>query len=205
MPNAGQVFAFGIAIAAMNRIVRFYLAVSMLAAVIFGIAGCGKSTTTGDAGAAHQTSGLEKAAQENALAEIKKHWIKQPEGWITARDSGTSFAPIRFLRQCRELSVEGVRSDDLSEADRMNGFEWTGEVKFKETPCREAGEQGVLLDGMAGITIFRQRGRWTQWVDFTPEPLKLQRVKGQWQIPQDTWLLRGKLPGAEDFATAGVK
>ena len=55
------------------------------------------------------------------------------------------------------------------------------------------------------VVLERLRGRWTQWVDFTPEPLKLQRVKGQWQIPQDTWLLRGKLPGAEDFASAGVK
>ena len=189
----------------MSCIVRVYLAAFILAAMTFGLSGCGKSTNTSDAGAARQTSGLEKAAQENALTEIKKHWIKQSEGWITARDSGSSFAPIRFLRQCRELTVEGVRTDDLSEADRMNGFEWTGEVKFKETPCREVGEQGVLLDGMASITTFRQRGRWTQWVDFTPEPLKLQRVKGQWQIPQDTWLLRGKLPGAEDFASAGVK
>jgi hypothetical protein len=192
----------------MKCLVRFYpvvLFVVLLATMAFGLSGCGKSDSGGTSGSAGQASGMEKAAQDAALAEVKKHWIKQSEGWITARYSGSSFAPIRFLRQCRELTVEGVRTNDLSESDRMNGFEWAGEVKFKETPCREAGDQGVLLDGMASISVFRQRGRWTQWVDFQSEPLRLQKVKGQWQIPQDTWLLRGQLPGAEDFANAGVK
>ena len=95
--------------------------------------------------------------------------------------------------------------DDLSESDRMNGLEWAGEVRFKETPCREAGDQGVVLDGMANISVFRQRGRWSQWIDFQPEALRLQKAKGQWQIPPDTWMLRGNIPGAEDFANAGVK
>jgi hypothetical protein len=35
--------------------------------------------------------------------------------------------------------------------------------------------------------------------------LHVQKVKGRWQIPQDTWLLRGSIPGAQDFANAGVK
>jgi len=148
---------------------------------------------------------MEKAAQDAALAEVKKHWTKQSDGWITARNTGSSFAPVRFLRQCRELTVEGVRMDDLTESDRMNGLEWAGEVRFKETPCREAGDQGVVLDGMANISVFRQRGRWSQWIDFQPEALRLQKAKGQWQIPPDTWLLRGNIPGAEDFANAGVK
>ena len=187
----------------MKCFVRFYFAVVIIATMSSGLLGCGKSNSSG--GGSRQASGTEKAAQENALAEIKKRWVKQSEGWITTRDSGSSFAPIRFLRQCRELIVEGVRENDLSEADRMNGFEWAGEIRFKETPCREAGDQGLLLDGLAGTSIFRQRDRWTQWVDFTPEPLKIQKVKGQWQIPQDTWLLRGQLPRAEDFANAGVK
>jgi hypothetical protein len=192
----------------MKCLVRFYPAVFfvvLLATMAFGLSGCSKSDSGGTSGNARQVSGMEKAAQDAALAEVKKHWMKQSEGWITARNSGISFAPIRFLRQCRELTVEGIRADDLSESDRMNGFEWAGEVKFKETPCREVGDQGVLLDGMASISVFRQRGRWTQWVDFQPEPLRLQRVKGQWQIPQDTWLLRGQIPGAEDLGNAGVK
>ncbi len=177
----------------------------LLAASAVGLSGCGKSDSGGTGGSAGQASGMEKAAQDAALAQVKKHWIKQSEGWITARNTGSSFAPVRFLRQCRELTVEGVRMDDLTEADRMNGLEWAGEVKFKETPCREAGDQGVVLDGMANITVFRQRGRWSQWIDFQPEALRLQKAKGQWQIPPDTWLLRGNIPGPEDFGNAGVK
>ena len=191
----------------MKWLVRFYSAafLMLLAASAVGLSGCGKSDSGGTSGGARQASGMEKAAQDAALAEVKKHWIKQSEGWITARNTGSSFAPIRFLRQCRELTVEGVRMDDLTESDKMNGLEWAGEVKFKETPCREAGDQGVVLDGMANISVFRQRGRWSQWIDFQPEALRLQKAKGQWQIPPDTWLLRGNVPGAEDFANAGVK
>lgn len=167
-------------------------------------AGCSKSDSADSGGAAAQASGMEREAQDAALAEVKKHWSKGTEGWITARNTGSSFAPIEFLRQVREITVEGVREYDLSESDRLNGFEWAGEVSFKQTPCREAGEPGVLLDGLVGVNTFRQRGRWTQWVEFQPEAVHVQKVKGQWQVLQDTWLLRGRVPGAQDFAKAGV-
>ena len=183
---------------------------SMLLGVVVGLVmalaspGCGRSDS-GDTGGAGQMSGREREAKDAALAEVMRHWVKAPEGWITARNTGSSFAPIEFLRQVRELTVEGVREYDLSESDRMNGFEWAGEVSFKQAPCREAGEQGIVLDGMAGISIFRQRGRWSQWIDFQPEAVKVQKVKGKWQVHQDTWLLRGTPPTAADFAKAGVK
>ena len=191
----------------MRRLVRFYSAASLLliAVMAAGLASCGKSDSGGTGSGAGQSSGTERAAADAALAEVKKHWTKGAEGWITARNSGSSYAPVRFIRQFRELTVDGVRSADLSESDRMNGLEWAGEVSFKQAPCREAGDQGILLDGLANVTTFRQRGRWTQWVDFQPEPVRIQKVKGNWQINQDTWLLRGNLPGPEDFSNAGVK
>jgi hypothetical protein len=194
-----------------NCLIRFYSAagfVQLLVAVAFGLCSCGKSNSAnsgGNGGSTAQPSGMERAAQDAAFAEVKKHWIKTSEGWITARTSGTSFAPDHFLRQLREITVESVRSADLSESDRMNGLEWAGQVSFKQAPCREAGDSGILLDGMAGTSIYRQRGRWTQWVDFEPEPVQIQKVKGNWQVEPDTWLLRGRLPAAEDFAKAGVK
>jgi hypothetical protein len=177
-------------------------------AIALASSGCGKSDAIdsgGNGGAAAQVSVLERGAQDFALAEVMKHWSKAPDGWITARNSGSSFAPIEFLRQVRELTVEGVREYDLSDSDRLNGFEWAGEVRFKETPCRESGDQGIVLDGMAGISVFRQRGRWSQWIEFQPEPVRVQKVKGKWQVHEDTWLLRGKIPGPQDFAKAGVK
>jgi hypothetical protein len=184
------------------------LVVAVGLAMALGTLSCGKSDSAdsgGTRGAAAQVSGIERAAQEAALAEVMKHWSKAPDGWITARNTGSSFAPIEFLRQVRELTVEGVREYDLSDSDRLNGFEWAGEVSFKQTPCREAGDQGIVLDGMAGISIFRQRGRWSQWIEFQPEAVKVQKVKGKWQVHQDTWLLRGTSPTAADFAKAGVK
>ena len=144
-------------------------------------------------------------AQDATLAEVKKHWAKTPEGWITARTTGSSFAPDHFLRQFRELTVENVRTADLTESDRMNGLEWAGQASFKQAPCREAGDPGIMLDGVVGGSIYRQPGRWTQWVDFHPDPVQVQKAKGSWQINPDTWLLRGTMPGAEDFTKAGVK
>jgi hypothetical protein len=193
-----------------NQLIRSLavaVSIDLLATVAIGLAGCGKSNSAGSGGqgGAGPGSGIDRAAQEAALAEVKKHWIKTPEGWITARTTGSPFAPDHFLRQFRELTVEGVRSAGLSESDRMNGFEWAGQVSFKQAPCREAGDQGIMLDGMMGAGVYRQRGRWTQWVDFQPEPVQIQKVKGTWQVQPDTWLLRGTIPTAQDFAKAGVK
>jgi hypothetical protein len=209
--------SWGVSPRLVDRLLRFFnreagmIRKSMLVGVAVGFAmalgspGCSKSDSADSGGATAQISGMEREAQDAALAEVMKHWIKGPEGWITARDTGSSFAPIQFLRQLREVTVEGVREYDLSDSDRLNGFEWAGEVSFKQAPCREAGEPGVLLDGLVGASAFRQRGRWTQWVEFQPEPVQIQKIKGKWQVHQDTWLLRGKIPGAEDFAKAGVK
>ena len=168
--------------------------------------GCSRSDSADTGGAAAgQVSRMEREAQEAVMSEVTKHWTKGPEGWITARNIGTSFAPVEFLRQFREISVDGVRLYDLSDSDRLNGFEWAGEVRFKQAPCREVGEPGLMLDGLVGLNMVRQRGRWSQWVEFQPEAVQVQKVKGRWQVNEDTWMLRGKVPAAQDFAKAGVK
>src|SRR5947199_141174 len=73
-------------------------------------------------------SGKDAEARDAAMAEIAKHCTKGPDGWTTAKATGTSFAAVHYLRQYRELTVEGVNSNDLSDSDRLNGFEWAGEV-----------------------------------------------------------------------------
>jgi hypothetical protein len=102
------------------------IAVAVGFAMVIGAPGCSKSDSADSGGASAQVSGMEREAQDAALAEVMKHWIKGPEGWMTARDTGSSFAPIQFLRQLREITVEGVREYDLSESDRLNGFECLG-------------------------------------------------------------------------------
>ncbi|MGA8022439.1 MAG: hypothetical protein WB990_05695, partial [Candidatus Acidiferrales bacterium] len=92
-------------------------------------------------------------------------------GWTTAIVSGSPYAPDHFLRQCRALVVQELKPQDLSEADKLNGFDWVGRAVFKSTVCREGGGQsGLVLDGMSNVVVNKQSGRWSQWVDFTPGP-----------------------------------
>jgi hypothetical protein len=137
-------------------------------------------------------SGLEKEACAMATAEIGKHWAKQPDGWTTVMREGTDLAPIVFIRQVRSLAVERVETHELSAADKMNGFEWAGEVWFSKEPAREMGEQGFTL-GMAGTLV--RPGQWSQWVDYQPPPLRVQRVKGKWQVHPNNGLLGGNISG----------
>jgi hypothetical protein len=181
-------------------------------AVVIAIVGCtksdsGSSPSSDTSGGGSKASAIENEAQAAALAEIQKHWVKGPEGWTTARDTGSSFAPIKFLRQMREIAVQGVESNELGESDRLNGIAWEGQVNFKPSPCREAGDDGFLLEGMSnlGVSVARHRGRWTQWADFQPESIRLHKAKGKWEFQQDTWLLRGTIPQPGDYANAGVK
>lgn len=198
------------------------LGVLIVATMALGLSACRKpdsetaksassgssSDTAGKADAADPAvSGLAAEAKAAAMTEVQRHWTKAPDGWITARVSGSAYAPDRYLREIHDLTVAQVESFDLGESDKMNGLEWAGQVQFRSAPCREAGDPGLLLEGMSnlGISVNRGRGRWTQWVEFTPEPMHLQKVKGKWQIPQDTWMLRGSAPTPQDFANAGVK
>ena len=171
------------------------------------VAGCNRSKD-GDAGSSGggggAMSGINKEARDAAMAEVAKHCAKGADGWTTARVTGVAIAPDRFLRQYRALDVDDVHVTDLSDADRLNGLEWAGEVTFKQAACREAGDPGVALDGMASVTVMRKRGQWTQWLDYTPEPVRVQKVKGTWQVNADNPLLRGEIPKPDDYAKAGV-
>src|SRR5258706_8019859 len=182
---------------------RALWSVALMFAVGAVLSGCKKSDSGSSGGSS--VSGKEREAQDAAMAEIAKHCTKGADGWTTAKTTGTSLASIQYLRQYKELTVEGVRANELSDSDRLNGFEWAGEVSLKSTPCREAGEQGVVLEGMGSVTVMRRRGAWSQWIDYQPEALRVQKVKGQWQVNPDNPVLTGKIPTGEDYARAGVK
>jgi len=167
------------------------------------LAGCGGSDSSTAGG--QQLSALEREARDTAMAEVQKRWKKDADGWTTARISGSPYAPDKYLRQLRDIVVTGVESYDLAESDKLNGFEWAGEVKFKKLSAREAGDPGIAFEGMAGISLNRSRGQWTQWVEYQPDAIVVQKVKGKWQTHDDTWLVRGSMPTAADYANAGVK
>jgi hypothetical protein len=172
------------------------LGVAVALALVWALPGCGKSGS-GD-GTSSAASGMESEAQNAAMAEIQKHWSKGADGWTTALKEGSGMAPISFLRQARELTVDRVIANDLSDADKMNGFEWAGEVWLKGTPAREVGENGIILGGNAG-TIWRHPGGWSQWAQYDPLPLQVQKVKGQWEVHPDNTLVSGHIPRAGDL------
>ena len=63
----------------------------------------------------------------------------------------------------------------------------------------------MVLDGMSNTVVSRQPGRWSQWVDLTPGPMRFVNQKGLWQFEWDGSYLRGTLPGPQEFANAGVQ
>ncbi|MFZ3214727.1 MAG: hypothetical protein WA192_01590 [Candidatus Acidiferrales bacterium] len=190
----------------MNRPLRFTPFLAAALAIALGSIGCGHSASEGEEEPNAGLSGADQEAQTAALAELHKHFLKGPDGWTTQVVSGSPYASDRFLRQYRELIVEEVKPQDLTESDKLNGFEWVGRVTFRSTSCREAGGQGgMVLDGMSNAVVSRRPGQWSQWVTFTPGPLPLQKIKGRWQFQWDATWLRGALPGPQDFAAAGVR
>jgi hypothetical protein len=191
---------------AMEKFFRGATFAALALAVVFVPIGCGSSGSSEmSGGSSTSLSSADKEAQNAALAELQRHWQKGPDGWTTAITSGSPYAPEHFLRQYRTLTVAELQVEDLSESDKLNGFEWVGELKFKPTSCREAGAAGSpVLDGMSNVVVTRPQGRWSQWVDFTPGPMHFQKQKGRWQFQWDGSYLRGTLPGPQDFANAGV-
>jgi hypothetical protein len=178
--------------------------------IAFGPLGCGRSSGSSvDADSSETLSPADREAREAAMAELQRHWVKSAAGWITSVTTGTAYAPDHFLRQYRELMIESLNSQDLSQSDRLNGFEWVGSATFKRTVCREAGGQPTfVLDGMAeGQQAYaeKQAGRWSQWVDFTPGPLRFEKQKGRWRFEWDGSYLRGQPPSAGDYASARVR
>jgi hypothetical protein len=102
--------------------------------------------------------------------------------------------------------IDELQPADVSEADKLNGTEWEGRATLKPTSCREAGGNGgMVLDGMGSFGPNREPGHWSQWVDFTPGPMRFEKTKDGWQYQWDGSYLRGTLPGPQDFANAGVQ
>ena len=112
------------------------------------------------------------------MAELRRHWLKGSDGWTTAIVSGSPYAPDHFLRQCRALTIKEMVPQDLSESDKLNGFEWVGRANSSPRPAaKAAGRPGMVLDGMSNVVVSKQAGQWSQWVDFTPGPLRFARRK----------------------------
>ena len=174
-------------------------------AVVLGMAwagGCegGKSDSGSAAGG---MSGAEKEAGDAVMTEVGKHWVKAGDGWVAAFNSGNQFAP-NFVRQMRKIEVVAAEPRNLEESDKLNGVQWAGHVILGKTPAREAGETGPVMSDWGG-SVMRGKGRWSQWVDVTPENVAAQKVNGRWQVGDQTMLLQGTQPTPADYQMAGVR
>lgn len=118
------------------------LALPLALAMLLGPIGCGHSSSdsSADEGIPGLTS-ADREAQSAAMAELQRHWRKGSDGWTTAIVSGSPYAPDHFLRQCRALTIKAMVPQNLSESDKLNGFEWVGRAEFESTSCREGGGQ----------------------------------------------------------------
>jgi hypothetical protein len=137
------------------------------------------------------------------MIEVQKKWAKTGDGWVTARWEGSGLAPVRFIRQIREIAIDHAGEMDLSDADKANGIAWAVRVGFKKSVVREAGDIGYVLSGNAGF-VERPKGRWSPWVDYQPEDVQVWSVKEGVRVNEDTWLLHGTLPTSQDYANAGI-
>jgi hypothetical protein len=193
----------------MNGILRITRFAALALTIVLGAAGCGHSSSADSAGSDDSDVGLtnaDKEARSIGMAELQKHWLKGPDGWTTAVVSGSPYAPDHFLRQCRAFVADTVRPENLTEADNLNGIAWDGQITLKPTSCREVGGQpGMVLDGMGSFGPVKHPGKWSEWVEFTPGPVRLTKTKSGWQYRWDGSYLRGTLPGPQDFVSAGVR
>jgi hypothetical protein len=185
------------------------LAAASLLMLSYSLVGCGGSSGSSFASSSGILSSADREAREAAWTELQRHFVKGPDGWTASVTTGSAYAPDHFLRQFKDLAIETIEAQELTQSDHLNGFEWAGRATFKHTVCREAGGQPTfVLDGMAeGQQAYAEKavGRWSQWVDYTPGPLRFQKQKGRWQFQWDGTYLRGQLPSPADFAAAGVR
>ena len=95
-------------------------------AMFLGPTGCGHSSSAGSNDEIPGLTSADRAARAAAMEELQRHWRKDSDGWTTAIVSGSPYAPDHFLRQCRALTIKEIEPQDLSESDKLNGFEWVG-------------------------------------------------------------------------------
>src|ERR1700733_13270594 len=124
-----------------HSVIPVTLALAM--ATVLGPIGCGHSSSdsSADEGIPGLTS-ADREAQSAAMAELQRHWRKGSDGWTTAIVSGSPYAPDHFLRQCRALTIKAMVPQDLSESDKLNGFEGAGGNSSPRRVARAAGSRG---------------------------------------------------------------
>ena len=134
--------------------------------------GCSKSDAGGSASAASASSipGTGDPAAANAVqAEFEKHWIKTPDGWFTDLTLPNPYVETVHFRQIKDLKGLEVESQPISEADKLNGIEFNGEIGKLRFVYRD------------GLWSHGASPRWHEWQD-GHTIMYVQKKGGQWHV-----------------------
>ncbi|MFZ0964380.1 MAG: hypothetical protein WAO35_26235 [Terriglobia bacterium] len=115
-------------------------------------------------GAALVSSGCSGVFENEAEQFAKKYWNDR------LTDCGASYvehniAGRPFVFEYKGVSV-WVKADELTEADRLNGFEWLGQTGFSASSARIKWPNGGFGD----------------WTSTAEDSVRMWKRKGQWEV-----------------------
>lgn len=131
-----------------------------------------------------------RVAADFVRANVGSHWLKTANGWTTRLEMRTMTGDvvpnvIAGYLQYRDLAFT-IEPEELSDAQRVDGVEYHGKVKFEQAPVRF----------FRAFESYNRPKGWSEWSDigFIP-PFAVERKKGQWVI-DDNVLFTGAKPDA---------
>jgi hypothetical protein len=131
-----------------------------------------------------------RVASDFVRANVGSHWLKTANGWTTRLEMRTMTGDvvpngIAGYLQYRDLAFT-IEPEELSDAQRLDGVEYHGKVKFEQAPVRF----------FRAFESYNRPKGWSEWSDigFIP-PFAVERKKGQWVI-DDNVLFTGAKPDA---------
>jgi len=111
---------------------------------------------------------MEEQAVQKAREDFERTWLKQGDSWFGIYTKGLG----QHVIEAKGISFKAYLAPmGISEADRLNGIEWTGTVEVDASVHRKK-----RLDGS---------GPWAEWkkgLPGIPMPYSLQKKNGQWNI-----------------------
>jgi hypothetical protein len=170
------------------------------------LAGCGKKDSGGSStggSSANGPSGEASAgapgtiggtgdpdAVNAANAEIAKHWVSTPDGWISEFPSHVYIATGKrsdaesYYRQLKELKYD-IQPGELSDADKLNGLQFYGRCVNRASPMRVFNDPNEFIGK-----------KWTEWKQSGEgmAAFVVQKKNGQWICDGDSYFVTGTKP-----------
>jgi hypothetical protein len=181
----------------MNKPCVIFITVAALTGAVFNT-GCDKQAMAAGVSATPATPvlGLNKEAADKAREHFETMWVNRGEFWYGISGTGgpESMLP-RSLIEAKGVSFH-ISSGPLSEADKLNQLEWSGEVNVTAAASRRKPLQpgAAWKDWETGLELYSGDGA-TTYV--------LEKKAGQWRIVRPGCEV--ERPAPEDLIMPGSK